>query len=150
MQQPRPAPPVVWARRPIRFLETRILLQHHPSRPQELLLLPHQLPHRHQTSPLFLSRWLGCGLCGFGFWWVIRWRSPVCLGLWVWIWRWWCCWILGGGSGCYAVGEFFFYFFIFYFLWEGVKGVLKILYLLINWVLETQFPGELHVEKMLH
>ena len=56
LQQPRPAPPVVRACRPIRFLETRILLQHHPPRPQELLLLPHQLPHRHQTSPLFLSR----------------------------------------------------------------------------------------------
>ena len=46
------------------------------------------------------------GLCGFGFWWVIRWRSSVCLGLWVWIWWWWCCWILGGGGGCCAVGEF--------------------------------------------
>ena len=27
------------------------------------------------------------GLCGFGFWWVIRWQSPVYLGLWVWIWQ---------------------------------------------------------------
>ena len=22
---------------------------------------------------------VGCGLSGFGFWWVIRWWSPVCL-----------------------------------------------------------------------
>ena len=54
---------------------------------------------------------MGCRLCGFRFWWVIRWRNPVCLGLWVWIWRWWCYWILGGG-GSYVVGEVFFFFFL--------------------------------------
>ena len=51
---------------------------------------------------------MGCGLCGFRFWWVIRWQNLVCLGLWVWIWWWWCCWILGGGGGWCVVGEVFF------------------------------------------
>ena len=62
------------------------------------------------------------GLCGFGFWWVIRWQSSVCLGLWVWIWWWWCCWILGGGGGCCALGEGFFFFFFLVLLMRRCKG----------------------------
>ena len=53
------------------------------------------------------------GLCGFGFWWVIRWRSLVCLvvesGLFGF-----CGYGFGSGGGsdgCCAVGEFFFFLF---------------------------------------
>ncbi|KHN28350.1 hypothetical protein glysoja_029611 [Glycine soja] len=49
--RPRLAPPLVGARGPLYVLKTRVLLQSHPSCPQKLLLLPHQVLRCRFTHP---------------------------------------------------------------------------------------------------
>ena len=71
---------------------------------------------------------VGCELCGFGFWWVIRWWSPLFGGIlqwWVWLW-----WLVVVGYGSDLI---FILFYLFGFVGMDLAVVVMVVLLDFRW-----------------